>query len=193
MMVDERDPVDRAVGPGALVGEVALEFSGGLVEVSAGGVVSSAAGGELAQLAGVGVFFEGDPDHTLGCGGEEQRSERTAHLRAGDPARLEDVPQRLCGKDGSGTFSEARLVVGAFGADAFGAGLDSLDREPTFREILETRDDGVEVEQSQAHPAAKVVVWSRVGLIANRLWYSERSEQPELCELGQRRVDRASA
>lgn len=167
-------PVDRAVDVAAISAEVALQLTGGVVEVSPSALAASAVGRECAQLAGIGVLGKGESDDAAQCGGEQERSQRAEDLGGGGPAGEERVTQRRGGEDRVRGRPQARLVVGAVRADALGAGLDALDPEPPLGDARDDRGEAVEVKQAQTDAAAKLGVGGGVGLVADRLGQPER-------------------
>jgi hypothetical protein len=71
-----------------------------------------------------------------------------------------------------GLSSQTRVIVVAFGADPFRAGVDTLDREAGVGDLLGVLQPAGEIEGAQAQAAAKVRMRVRVGLIPHR-WVKE--------------------
>ena len=145
---------------------------------------------EGTQRSGVGILLEGNPKQTVLAGRQSQGAERSVQGACGDSPAIE--PSFCAGRtDGKDTGAETGVVVDAVRAETFRPQLDSIDHEgfsASRRGQLE-----VAVEDPQASPAAKMVVPVGVRLVADGLRSPEGGEQPNLSELGKRRVDGSAA
>ena len=83
----------------------------------------------------------------------------------------------------------ASVVVDTVGTDTFGGHGHLLHDEPLAREIVGGRIGDLDVEKSQAQPAAEMLVGLGVGLVADGFRAAASGQDPDFGQLGEGGVD----